>query len=50
MPWHGNFGLDMITPVDENGDPVLRGKRRCGNLDCVNPKHIERLKDGNDNN
>ena len=50
MPWHGNFGLDMITPVDEDGVPVLRGKRRCGNLDCVNPKHIERRQDGNGNN
>lgn len=50
IPWHGHFGMDMVTPIDENGNPILRGKRRCGNLDCVNPKHIERMDDGNRNN
>lgn len=49
IPWHGHYGMDLVTPIDDNGQPVLQGKRRCGNLDCVNPRHIERKKDGNGN-
>lgn len=40
--WHGHFAPDMVTPVDDEGNIVLRGKRQCGKLDCVNPKHLER--------
>lgn len=39
-PWHGRFSFDMVTPVDENGDPFLPGERICGNFDCVQPTHI----------
>lgn len=43
--WHGLYAEDMVTPIDEAGARVLPGKRRCGKIDCVNPKHIE----GNNN-
>lgn len=46
LPWHGYFAADDITPVDENGKPILAGVRRCGHTDCVNPSHIEREKNG----
>jgi hypothetical protein len=42
LPWHGQFGYDMVTPVDELGNPVLPGERVCGNLDCVEVAHIKR--------
>lgn len=40
--WHGHFGFDMVTPVDDEGEEVLPGIRICEKLDCVNPSHIER--------
>lgn len=48
--WHGHFDNDMVTPVDDEGNIVLQGKRRCGKLDCVNPSHIEREGNGKDTN
>jgi hypothetical protein len=42
LPWHGQFGYDLVTPVDELGKPVLPGERSCGNLDCVQESHIVR--------
>lgn len=42
LPWHGYFGDDMITPVDEDGNEVLPGTRSCNNADCVNHMHIEK--------
>ena len=44
--WHGHFAEDMITPVDEDGEPVLPGKRLCNRIDCVAPNHIERNTNG----
>ncbi len=41
-PWHNDFAEDEITPVDEDGIPVLTGVRKCGKQDCVNPDHVER--------
>jgi len=41
-PWQGYFTADETTPVDDDGLPVLPGKRLCGMNDCVNPEHIER--------
>ena len=40
MPWHGHFGADEITPVDDDGQPVFPGVRSCGNNDCCNPQHV----------
>lgn len=40
-PWHGNFAPDLITPIDEDGEPIILGIRLCGNDDCVNPTHIQ---------
>lgn len=40
-PWHGHFAPDMTTPISEDGSAVLPGIRICGNLDCVNPTHIQ---------
>ena len=42
MPWHGLFGEDELTPIDDFGVPVLPGKRICGKKDCVNELHVER--------
>jgi len=47
LPWHGMFAADMVTPIDDDGTPVLPGKRRCGRLDCIQPTHIERATNGN---
>jgi hypothetical protein len=41
--WHGHFGSDMVTPVDDDGLEVLPGKRTCGNADCVSPAHVKSL-------
>ena len=46
FPWHGHFLDDMVTPVDDNGQIVLPGRRLCYMLDCVNPAHIERDENG----
>lgn len=43
-PWRGMFAQDEVTPVDDNGIPVLPGFRRCKNMDCVNPEHVEEFK------
>jgi hypothetical protein len=40
LPWHGNFDPDQITPVDDDGQPILPGIRLCSNHDCVAPSHI----------
>ncbi len=42
IPWHGRFAPDLVTPLNELGEPILPGNRICGMLDCVNPEHIER--------
>lgn len=39
-PWRGMFDMDEVTPVDDDGIPVLPGWRECGNFDCVNPDHV----------
>ena len=41
LPWHGYFAVDQVTPVDEDGLAILPGVRLCGNLDCVQPSHIQ---------
>jgi hypothetical protein len=46
LPWHGRFAADMTTPIDEGGQMVLPGVRICGSADCVQPKHIERARNG----
>jgi len=45
VPWHGHFAEDDITPVDDDGNPVFPGVRRCGNTDCVAPNHIKKGQD-----
>lgn len=42
LPWHGRFASDMMTPIDEEGNVFLHGKRKCNRVDCVNTSHIER--------
>ena len=42
VPWHGLFAEDELTPVDDDGNPVLPGSRFCGKKDCVNVDHVER--------
>lgn len=41
LPWHGNFGKDLLTPIDEEGYPILPGIRECGNRDCVQATHVK---------
>ncbi len=43
-PWHGHYAADLVTPISEDGDPVIIGERLCGNRDCVNPAHIKERK------
>lgn len=40
--WHGLYAEDMVTPITEDGEPVLQGVRVCGYSDCINVNHIER--------
>lgn len=42
VPWHGRFGPDHATPVDDFGQVVRPGVRLCGNADCVSARHIEK--------
>jgi len=41
-PWHGEFDMDEVTPLTDDGVAMLPGYRKCGKQDCVNPDHIER--------
>jgi hypothetical protein len=47
QPWQGRFARDDVTPVNQNGEPVLPGHRLCKNSDCVNPKHIRKGRNQN---
>ena len=42
IPWQGHYAEDFVTPIDDDGNEVLPGKRKCGHKDCVSPSHIER--------
>ena len=42
LPWHGRFAADFVTPIYEDGTPVMPGRRTCGNADCCNREHLER--------
>jgi hypothetical protein len=41
FPWQGQFARDEMTPVDDEGEPIFPGVRRCGNNDCCNVEHID---------
>jgi hypothetical protein len=45
-PWHGHFAADEVTPVDDEGFPVLPGVRSCGHNDCTNPRHVVGYEEG----
>jgi hypothetical protein len=40
IPWSGHYAADEITPVDDDGVPVLPGVRSCGHTDCVYVGHV----------
>lgn len=40
VPWHGRFGPDFTTPIDDDGKPVFPGVRLCAKSDCVSPRHV----------
>ena len=40
VPHHGNFDADE-NPLDEYGRLLFKGKRLCGNKDCIALDHIE---------
>jgi len=42
ITWHGGFDSDLVTPIYEDGTPVLPGNRTCGNSDCVSPNHVSK--------
>lgn len=48
--WHGLYADDMVTPIHDDGEPVLPGKRLCHKVDCVNSSHIERNSNGESQN
>ena len=37
--WQGNYAEDMVTPINEYGEPVMDGIATCGHSDCVSPEH-----------
>jgi len=39
IAWQGDFAGDLITPINEFGEPVFTGIRTCPNADCVQPEH-----------
>jgi len=43
IAWHGHFAADQITPVDDMGNQVMPGYRFCGNSDCVNSAHLDKI-------
>jgi len=40
IPHHGNFD-EQDNPLDEYGRYLFKGKRLCGNKDCIALDHIE---------
>ena len=36
----GDFDWDARMPIDDRGNPILAGVRKCGNDDCIEPTHI----------
>ena len=42
--WQGMYAEDLVTPIKEDGTPVLEGIPTCGHSDCVNPSHREENK------
>lgn len=38
-PWHGAFDQDD-NPLDDHGNQVLPGFRKCGHSDCIEQEHI----------
>lgn len=38
--WQGHYASDMVTPIDNEGNVVMPGKKTCGKADCVNPAHV----------
>ena len=49
LVWQGNYAEDMITPITEEGKPVVTGKPKCGHYDCVNRDHREESNEGQRN-
>jgi hypothetical protein len=43
IPWMGEIDLDTMKPIDRNGLEHMPGVRTCGNNDCVNPDHVQRV-------
>jgi hypothetical protein len=39
-PWRGDFDLDTMQPLKDNGQPHMPGIRTCGNADCCNKAHV----------
>lgn len=39
-PWDGDLD-DQWRPVDEDGQLILPGERKCGHSDCINSEHVK---------
>lgn len=39
-PWQGEFDLDWLICLDDNGKPYMLGPRTCGHWDCVRTDHL----------
>lgn len=44
--WQGNYAEDLVTPITEDGEPVIQGTPTCGHLDCVLPEHRKAIDEG----
>lgn len=40
VPWQGEFDLDLMVCLDDDGKPYKRGPRTCGHADCVRSAHL----------
>ncbi len=40
IPWQGDFDLDLMVCLDDDGKPYKRGPRTCGHADCVRSAHL----------
>jgi len=39
-PWQGEFDIDLLVCLDDDGIPTHLGKRTCGHWDCIRPEHL----------
>lgn len=40
LAWQGDFDLEWLLCLDDDGKPVKVGPRSCGHWDCVRKEHL----------